>query len=87
MAKQHHDYRLDKDTPDNIRQLEELGADSSITSQHGLPAGNALDTYQEPEEAADLLDPGEDARTMPAYGRGQNRALPNEFHSRKSKNR
>jgi hypothetical protein len=87
MAKQHHDYRLDKDTPDSIRQLEEQGMDSATTSQHGLPAGNLLDNYYEPDEMEDFLEPGEAAREMPAYGKGQAHPRPTEFHSNKGKNR
>lgn len=78
----HHDYRMDKDTPESIQQLMEQDSDPAPKSQHGLPAGDRLDNYREPDDGEDA-DPAEMAIEAPMYGKGADRAAPNEFRSRK----
>lgn len=89
MAKDHHNYDLDKDTPESIRQLFEQDTDPAPASQHGLPAGDHLDNYQDPDnpfiEFAE--NPGEAAIEAPIHGKGADRPLPTEFHSNKSRRR
>lgn len=89
MAKDHHDFSKDKDTPESIRQLLEQDSDPAPRSQHGLPAGDRLDNDLEPDDPFIQAeeDPGLSAIDVPIYGRGGDRALPNEFHSKKDKTR
>lgn len=80
MAKHHHDYSLDKDTPESIRQLTDQGPKWAHTGQHGLPAGDILDHFQEPDGLSE--DESLAADTIAAHGKGADRPLPNQFHSR-----
>lgn len=89
MAKDHHDYSLDKDTPESIRQLTEQDSDPAPVSQHGLPAGDRLDNYRDPDDPFLTFDedPGQSAIEVPIHGKGADRPLPTEFHSNKGRRR
>ncbi|HEY9687749.1 MAG TPA: hypothetical protein V6C52_12310 [Coleofasciculaceae cyanobacterium] len=86
----HHDYKLDKDTPESIQQLTEQYADSAPKSQRGLPAGDRLDNYLEPDETFPLqtdLPPGEAATRFPAYGGDADRPAKSSFHTKEGSRR
>lgn len=70
----HHDYRLDKDTPESIAELVEETRHSTLTSQHGLPAGERIH--------ADTPDDSEDNATSEIYGSDVDRAMPGDFHGK-----
>jgi hypothetical protein len=86
----HHDYRLDKDTPESIQQLTEQYADPAPKSQRGLPAGDRLDNYLEPDESFSLkadLPPGEAATRFPAYGGDVDRSAKSSFRTKEGSRR
>ena len=80
MARDHHDFKMDKDTPESIRELVEQSAKGVMTSQNGLPSDERLNHYFDPEGVSgDENDPFEAAREIPIHGVGADRALPNQF--------
>lgn len=74
MPKHHHDYNLDKDTPEGIRQLMELDTNTVRNSKNGLPAGDRLLDEPDTDET--------DETAEPMYGSGVDRAMPGDMHGK-----
>lgn len=75
----HHNYSLDKDTVENIQQLLNQNPKAVFRGNHGLPADEHLNDYQETDESIELDQETE----APIYGLGASRPAPNEFRKQK----
>lgn len=78
MAKDHHDYSVDKDMAENVQQLITEKPKSNMKSNQGLPADERLNEYQEVEDNIDT-----DTEKSLIQGLGVTQPLPGEFRKEK----